>query len=142
KVWILPDHKTRTTQKTPRPRIIPMTPVVERLLRWRHVHCAASPFCFTNFLGNPWNRFSLRCRMRRLREKAGVGKDVVFYTLRHRRATKLVMDTGDLKTTSLFLGHQTVATTERYVHLAADHLVRFAERAMGGAAKAAPANGT
>jgi integrase len=64
KIWILQDHKTRTTQKMPRPRIIPMTPVIEKLLRWRQKNCRPSPYCFTDSRGNPWNRNSLRCRMR------------------------------------------------------------------------------
>lgn len=137
KIWVLPDHKTRTTQKVPRPRIIPMTPVVEKLLRWRQKYCLSSLFCFTNLRGNPWDRHSLRCRMRRLRDKAKLGPDVVFYTLRHRRATKLIIDTGDLKSTSLLLGHRTVGTTERYVHLAADHLVRFVRNGIKPRAKPA-----
>jgi len=131
KIWVLPDHKTRTTQKIPRPRIIPMTHVVEKLLRWRQRYCPPSQYCFTDSRGNPWNRNSLRCRMRQLRRKTGLGADVVFYAIRHRRATKLIMNTGDLKSTSMLLGHQSVSMTERYVHLAADHLVRFARQAIG-----------
>ncbi len=128
-VWILPDHKTRTTQRTPRPRIIPMTPVVEKLLRWRQAHCPPSPYCFTNVRNRPWTTNALICRMRRLREKAGLGPDIVLYTLRHRRATKLLMETGDLKSTSEVLGHTTVSVTERYLHVAVDHLVRFVRHA-------------
>jgi site-specific recombinase XerD len=68
--------------------------------------------------------------MRRLRKRTGLA-DVVPYTLRHRGATNAILKTGDLKMTSLVLGHSSVATTERYLHLANEALVEFSRRALG-----------
>ncbi|MDR2645630.1 MAG: site-specific integrase [Holosporaceae bacterium] len=47
---------------------------------------------------------------------------VVFHTLRHTYASWLVMSGVDLYTVQRLMGHSTVAMTERYSHLAPDHL--------------------
>lgn len=125
KVCIVKYHKTRATQRISRSRIIPLTEVLEKLLRWRQENCSFSLFCFTDSRGKAWTKNSLVLRMKRAREKAGLGADIVLYSLRHRRATKYVMETGDIKVTSEVLGHTSVATTEAYLHLATEHLVDF-----------------
>ena len=68
--------------------------------------------------------------METLRDKTGL-KEVVPYTLRHRAATNSILRTGDLKMTSLMLGHNSTRTTERYTHVAQEHLVNFATKATG-----------
>jgi site-specific recombinase XerD len=47
---------------------------------------------------------------------------VTFHTLRHTYASWLVMRGAPLYTVQRLLGHQTSAMTERYSHLAPDHL--------------------
>lgn len=47
---------------------------------------------------------------------------VVFHTLRHTYASWLVMSGVDLYTTQRLMGHSTMTMTERYSHLAPDHL--------------------
>jgi integrase len=47
---------------------------------------------------------------------------VVFHTLRHTYASWLVMSGVDLYTVQKLMGHSTMAMTERYSHLAPDHL--------------------
>jgi integrase len=46
----------------------------------------------------------------------------VFHTLRHTYASWLVMSGVDLYTVQKLMGHSTIAMTERYSHLAPDHL--------------------
>jgi integrase len=58
---------------------------------------------------------------------------VVFHTLRHTFASWLVMEGTPLYTVGKLLGHSTSAMTERYSHLAPDHMqaaVQALERAM------------
>lgn len=123
---ILPEHKTKRTGK---PKIIPLIPKMKRLLTWMKKH-STSDFCLVNCWGLPWTVRTVNQRMVRLRKRAGV-EDVVPYTLRHRAATNAVLKTGDLKMTSLLLGHTSTAMTERYVHFAQQHLVDFATKAVG-----------
>lgn len=125
-VALLPHHKTKRTGK---PKIIPLIPRMKRLLQWIQAR-STSEYCFVNSKNRPWTRGALEKRMDTLREKTGL-KDVVPYTLRHRAATKAIIRTGDLKMTSLMLGHNSTRTTERYTHLAQEHLVNFAKKATG-----------
>lgn len=125
-VAILTKHKTKRTGK---PKVIPLIPKMKRLLRWMHEH-GESEYCFVNFRGEPWTISAIEQRMAHIQERCGL-TDVVPYTIRHRAATNAVLRTGDLKMTSLLLGHTSTATTERYTHLAQEHLVNFAQKAAG-----------
>lgn len=120
-------HKTDRTGK---PKVIPLIPKLKRLLLWLRT-TKSSDHVFLNSRNKPWNRHSIAKRMVAARKKCGLPADVVPYTLRHRVATNAILRTGDLKMTSQLLGHTTVATTERYVHLANEHLVAFSNRALG-----------
>ena len=53
--------------------------------------------------------------------KARLG-DMVWHDLRHTFASRLVMSGVDLLTVSRLMGHKTTAMTQRYAHLAPDHL--------------------
>ena len=125
-VAILADHKTKRTGK---PKIIPLIPKMKRLLEWLHRR-TTSPYCFVNSSEQPWTVNAVNQRMARIRDRCGLD-GVCPYTIRHRAATNAVLRTGDLKMTSLLLGHTSTATTERYTHLAQEHLVSFASKAVG-----------
>jgi integrase len=125
-VALLPHHKTKRIGK---PKIIPLIPRMTRLLKWLQKR-SKSDFCFVNSKKEPWTRGALEKRMETLREKTGL-KDVVPYTMRHRAATNSIIRTGDLKMTSMMLGHNSTRTTERYTHVAQEHLVNFAKKATG-----------
>lgn len=120
-------HKTDRTGK---PKVIPLILKMRRLLLWLDAR-RESTHVFLNSRHKPWNRHSIAKRMKVAREKCGLSSDVVPYTLRHRVATNAILRTGDLKMTSALLGHSTVTTTERYVHLANDALIAFSSRALG-----------
>jgi site-specific recombinase XerD len=104
-------------------------PKMKRLLEWMRRH-HKSEFCFLNSKGKQWTVNAINQRMARVRLRCGL-KGICTYTLRHRAATNAILRTGDLKMVSLLLGHTSTATTERYVHLAQDHLVAFAKKAAG-----------
>ncbi len=127
-VAILPEHKTRSATK--KPKVIVLIPKMKRLLSWLKSH-GSSEYCFLNSRGKSWTVNAIDQRMAHVRDRAGFGSDVLPYTLRHRAATNAIIKTGDLKTTSLLLGHTSTQTTERYTHLAQQHLVDFAVRAVG-----------
>jgi integrase/recombinase XerC len=125
-VAILPDHKTKRTGK---PKIIPLIPKMIRLLRWLQSR-ENGEHCLLNSRQDPWTISAIEARMDHVKIRSGL-HGIVPYTIRHRAATNSILRTGDLKMTSLLLGHSSTATTERYTHLAQGHLVKFAERAVG-----------
>jgi integrase len=116
-VIVLRKHKTIKTQRNPKPRIIPLTPVVVRLLRFIK-RTNTSEFVFLNHRGNRWNRYSLGLRLRRARVEAGVADDAKLYGVRHAFGTRGIVSGVDIKTLSLLMGHETTTMTEHYLHLA------------------------
>lgn len=124
---ILWKHKT---QRTGQPKVVPLIPKLRRLLLWLQKR-SASPHVFVNSRGERWNRHSIAKRMVHAREKAGLGSDVVAYSLRHRVATNVLIKTGDLYMTSALMGHSSVKTTTGYLHMANDEMKKFSNRALG-----------
>jgi site-specific recombinase XerD len=59
--------------------------------------------------------------MSRVMQQAGL-HDVTFHTLRHTFASHAVMNGVDLFTVGKLLGHRTIQQTQRYAHLAPDHM--------------------
>ena len=114
---VLVDHKTARTQKVPRPRIIPLHPVVVKLLLWIRRR-ESNEFVFVNHRGKPWDRTTLSQRLQSAREAAGIPSDAKLYGLRHNFGTMAIVNGVDLMTLAQLLGHTRTKQTEYYVHLA------------------------
>lgn len=106
-------------------RIIPISPRLGRLLNRLMVRGAAydEPI-FRNSRGRSWSANAVRCRLRRLRDRAGFAADrrgerIVAYTLRHTGATNAARAGLRDWTLAAVLGHASTRTTARYVHLQA-----------------------
>ena len=56
----------------------------------------------------------------RARNKAGLGADVVFYTLGHTCLTKLVNNGGNLRIVQDLAGHRQIKMTQRYTHVSTE----------------------
>jgi integrase len=72
-VLVIRKHKSRRTAKLKKPRIVQLPPLAENLLRWRLQSNGRTERVFLNEDGRPWRYNALRCRMRRLRVRAGMG---------------------------------------------------------------------
>jgi integrase len=133
-VIVLRKHKTVRTQRTPRPRVIHLVPLVVKLLRRiERQQAPRTEYVFVTARRTRWNRWSLGLRMRRLRDKAGLPEDVKMYGIRHQFGTKSIVNGVDIKTLSELMGHTTTRMTEHYVHLAGQqaHLAAAMHRAVG-----------
>lgn len=57
------------------------------------------------------------------RREAGLERNITPHMLRHTVATLLLRNGVDIRVVQEFLGHASIATTQRYTHVAKDHLI-------------------
>jgi integrase len=117
---VIPEHKTSRTQKVKKPRIVPLHPVVLKLLIFIRRLGQPGERVFLTHRKTPWNRSNLGLRVRRLRETAGVPDDAKLYGLRHAFGTRSILNGVDIKTLAELMGHTTTRMTEHYLHLAGE----------------------
>jgi len=99
------------TAKRDKERIVPVTPVTVALLRGLSTGGGDEALIFTR------QRRAYQARMERLGERAGVKRKVTPHMLRHTAAT-MQIDLGvDLETVRDNLGHESIKTTQDYLHL-------------------------
>ena len=121
---VLTAHKTAKTRRDRRPRVIVLHPVLVRLLEW--LHASSGPInshgmhVFVNAKGTPWTRYAFNTRFKRVRKRAGIPKECRPYGLRHAFGTNAIRKKVPIKVLSELMGHTSVRTTERYIHLAGD----------------------
>jgi integrase len=118
-IIILREHKTSRTQRTPRPRVIPLDAVALRLLRLLKRR-GEGDHVFLNHRKTVWNKDSLALRLARARTIAGVSDDAKVYGVRHAFGTKAIVNGVDLKTLAELMGHTTTRMTEHYLHLSGE----------------------
>ena len=59
------------------------------------------------------------------RKDAGIERHITPHMLRHTVATLLLRNGVDIRVVQEFLGHASIATTQRYTHITKDHLVQI-----------------
>jgi integrase len=138
-MFVLTDFKSRKRRKDKESvRIIPLDDRMVRLLDRLARRQSPSPddYVLVNRHKRPWSANAVRCRMRRLRERIGLGPDergeeIVAYTLRHTSATRASARGIRDKVLAELMGHTSTRTTQRYQHLQAEHLAEAIQRANG-----------
>jgi len=101
--------------KTSRRREVPLNEAADGVLARRHQADATGLV----FGSRNWNRY--RTAWEYAVERAGLG-DFRFHDLRHTYASWLTQRGRTMKEVQEALGHRTVTMTNRYSHLAPDHL--------------------
>ncbi len=82
----------------------------------------AEDYIFLNNKGGRLSRVSVFTKVKELAELAGIRKKISPHTFRHSFATELVQNGADLRAVQQMLGHESITTTEIYMHLSRKHL--------------------
>ena len=105
-------------------RVVPLSPVAVELIRDYLPIRNAGPIkkegadtLFLNRRGAPLTRVMVFYIIRDLAALAGINKKVSPHTLRHSFATHLLEGGANLRAIQEMLGHESIATTEIYLHL-------------------------
>lgn len=83
---------------------------------------------FLNRRGKQLTRAMIFTIIKQLAEKIGLKKNISPHTFRHSFATHLLQNNADLRSIQLMLGHESITTTEIYVHLDKSHLSKVVEK--------------
>ncbi|WP_298344172.1 site-specific tyrosine recombinase XerD [uncultured Algibacter sp.] len=83
---------------------------------------------FLNRRGKQLTRAMIFTIVKQLAEKIGLKKNISPHTFRHSFATHLLENNADLRSIQLMLGHESITTTEIYVHLDKSHLTKVMEQ--------------
>lgn len=105
-------------------RMVPMSPVaadyIRNYLRGSRgsvtVKPEASNILFLNRRGGKLTRQMIFIILKRLAEAAGIRKNISPHTLRHSFATHLLEGGANLRAIQQMLGHESISTTEIYLH--------------------------
>jgi integrase/recombinase XerD len=81
-------------------------------------------FLFLNRRGKKLTRAMIFTIIKRLGEKIGLQKNISPHTFRHSFATHLLENGADLRAIQQMLGHESITTTEVYMHVNRSHLAK------------------
>lgn len=112
-------------------RIVPVSPIAANLIgewldqrRLMDVKPEGNDIIFLNRRGKPLTRVMIFHIIKELAALAGIKKNVSPHTLRHSFATHLLEGGANLRAIQEMLGHESISTTELYLHLDRSRLRR------------------
>lgn len=89
----------------------------------RHL-TSESPALFLNACGARLSTQGIANIISQFQKDAGIERHITPHMLRHTVATLLLRNGVDIRVVQEFLGHASIATTQRYTHITKDHLVQ------------------
>lgn len=92
---------------------------------WLQVRPAGSAWVFPGAGGEPLAKGAIYQLLRRLAKRAGVTGRCNPHAFRHHFATRFLESGGDVEALRELLGHESISTTQAYVHLRSDALRRL-----------------
>lgn len=119
----------KVTGKGNKQRFVPIGPSTQKFITiWTSIrnHIDIQPnskdILFLNFKGNKLTRAMIFTIIKKLVETTGINKTVSPHTFRHSFATHLLENGADLRAIQMMLGHESITTTEIYMHVDRSHL--------------------
>ena len=90
-----------------------------------HIQKEHEDFVFLNRRGKQLTRAMIFTIVKRLAEAIGLKKSISPHTFRHSFATHLLENGADLRAIQQMLGHESITTTEVYMHVNRSHLANI-----------------
>lgn len=120
----------KVTGKGNKQRFVPISDVNQKYINiyWKEVRVHLpikkehEDFVFLNRRGKQLTRAMIFTIVKRLTEKIGLDKNISPHTFRHSFATHLLENGADLRAIQQMLGHESITTTEVYMHVNRKHL--------------------
>lgn len=126
----------KVTGKGNKQRFVPVSPYTQKFINiYKNearphlpVQKSSTDTLFLNRRGNKLTRAMIFTIVRQLTEQAGIPKKISPHTFRHSFATHLLENGADLRAIQQMLGHESITTTEVYMHVDRKHLREVIEK--------------
>lgn len=126
----------RVIGKGDKQRYVPMNAknirLIQNYLKWIRVQFPVKKefedTLFLNRRGNGLSRNMVFMIIKELAQRAGIRKNISPHTFRHSFATHLLENGADLRAIQQMLGHESITTTEIYMHLDRSFLTEVMEK--------------
>ena len=119
----------KVTGKGDKERFVPIGPTTQNYISiWNDIRkhididAGSKDIVFLNYMGKKLTRAMIFTIIKQLVEKTGLNKNVSPQTFRHSFATHLLENGADLRAIQMMLGHESITTTEIYMHVDRSHL--------------------
>ncbi|MEN8789955.1 MAG: site-specific tyrosine recombinase XerD [Flavobacteriaceae bacterium] len=126
----------KVTGKGDKQRFVPISPVNQKYIDLYRYHVRMhqniqkghEDILFLNRNGKKLSRAMIFTIIRKLTEAAGLKKNISPHTFRHSFATHLLQNGADLRAIQQMLGHESITTTEVYMHVDRSHLAEVVRK--------------
>jgi integrase/recombinase XerD len=126
----------RITGKGNKQRFVPISPVTQNFVtiyktqvrNHLKIKKGHEDTLFLNRRGSQLSRAMVFTIIKQLAVAIGLKKTISPHTLRHSFATHLLENGADLRAIQMMLGHESITTTEIYVHLDRKHLAQVVQK--------------
>lgn len=126
----------KVTGKGDKQRFVPIIDVTKKYItiyrteirKHMNIQAGFEDTLFLNRRGKKLTRAMIFTIIKQLAVKIDLKKSISPHTFRHSFATHLLENNADLRSIQLMLGHESITTTEIYVHLDNSHLIQTIEQ--------------
>ncbi|MWW23868.1 site-specific tyrosine recombinase XerD [Algibacter lectus] len=126
----------KVTGKGDKQRFVPIIDVTKKYIdiyrkdirKHMNIQAGFEDTLFLNRRGKQLTRAMIFTIIKQLAVKIDLNKSISPHTFRHSFATHLLQNNADLRSIQLMLGHESITTTEIYVHLDRNHLTKVVEK--------------